>query len=468
MKHKINGIHFIGISGSGMNGIAEVLLNLGYRVSGSDLKETKTVRRLRKAGATIHIGHSECHVDKSKSDVIVVSTAIPKDNVELIRAKELKIPIVPRAMMLAELMRLRRGIAVAGTHGKTTTTSLIASVLGAGGLDPTFVIGGKLNVIEANAKLGAGDLIVVEADESDGSFLHLFAEIAVVTNINADHMETYGHNFEALKETFVNFLNRLPFYGLAAVCIDDDNVRSILENISKPVLTYGLSQDAQIRASNVIPKNDKMCFSVTRCGKKPLDIVLNLPGVHNVRNALATIAIATEVGVSDEVIQTALSEFKGVRRRFEHFGSIRLNDNTCFDLIDDYGHHPTEIAVTLKAIREAYPNRRIVLVFQPHRYTRTRDLFEDFVQVLSSADVLLLTEVYAAGEQPIIAADGRVLSRAIRVYGKLEPIFVETVEEIMDRLGDIVHDQDIVTVMGAGNIGDLAKNIRQAWGLYKQ
>ena len=462
MKHKVDGIHFIGISGSGMNGIAQVLVNLGYRVTGSDLKETKTVQRLRKAGATVHIGHDASHV--SNCDVVVVSTAISVDNVELVRAKELKIPIVPRAMMLAELMRLRRGIAVAGTHGKTTTTSLIASVLAAGGLDPTFVIGGKLNAVDANAKLGTGDLIVVEADESDGSFLHLFAQIAVVTNIDADHMETYGQNFETLKETFVNFLNRLPFYGLSAVCIDDSNVRSILDQISKPLITYGLSEDAQIRAIHVVSDGGKMRFSVVRENKNSLDIVLNLPGLHNVRNALAAIAVASEVGVSDQAICQGLSEFKGVRRRFEHFGSIRLNDHSCFDLIDDYGHHPTEIAATLDAVRGAYPDRRIVLAFQPHRYSRTRDLFEDFVQVLSQVDVLLLTEVYAAGEDAIVAADGRALSRAIRVYGKLEPIFVETVEDMKERFKDVVNDQDVLIVMGAGNIGNLAKDIHQAWG----
>ena len=463
MKHKIKGIHFIGISGSGMNGIAEVLLNLGYRVSGSDLKETKTVARLRAAGAIIYIGHSEHHVNNC--DVVVVSTAIAQDNVELIAAREKKIPIVPRAMMLAELMRLRRGIAVAGTHGKTTTTSLIASVLAAGGLDPTFVIGGKLNAVEANAKLGSGDIIVVEADESDGSFLHLLPQIAVVTNIDADHMETYGHDFETLKSTNPPPQNRLPFYGLAALCIDDTNVKSILDQVSKPLITYGLSKEAQIRAIDVVSNQGKMQFLALRPDREPLRIELNLPGMHNVRNALAVIAIATEVGVSDEAIITGLSEFKGVRRRFEYFGNIGLSHGKCFDLIDDYGHHPTEIAATLEAARGAYPGRRIVLAFQPHRYSRTRDLFEDFVQVLSSVDVLLLSEVYPAGEAPVIAADGRSLSRAIRVYGKIEPIFVDVVEDIMDRLEDVVCDQDVVIVMGAGNIGTLAREIRQRWGL---
>jgi UDP-N-acetylmuramate--alanine ligase len=462
VKHKVNRIHFIGISGSGMNGIAEVLLNLGYRVTGSDLAETKTVARLRKAGALIWIGHDADHVEGC--DVVVVSAAIKPDNTELMAAKEKKIPVVPRALMLAELMRLRRGIAVAGSHGKTTTTSLIASVLAIGQLDPTFVIGGRLNAVEANAKLGSGDLIVVEADESDASFLHLNPQIAVVTNIDADHLETYRYDFEVLKETFVTFLNRLPFYGLGVLCIDDANIASIIDELSKPVMTYGLSAAATVRAVDVVADGSKMRFSVIRPKRPRLDVVLNLPGLHNVRNALAAVCVATELNVADEAIIIGLSEFRGVRRRFQQYGPLRLADGRSFDIVDDYGHHPTEIAATITAARGVYPDRRIVLAFQPHRYSRTRDLFEDFVTVLSEADALILTEVYPAGEAPIVAADGRALARAIRVYGRIEPVFVETAAEIVDRLNDMIVDGDLVVMMGAGDIGKIAKPLATELG----
>lgn len=458
MKHKIKRIHCIGIAGSGMNGIAEVLLNLGYTVTGSDISETPVVARLRKAGAKIWIGHDAKNVQNA--DVVVVSTAIPAANPEVQEARAKRIPVVPRALMLAELMRLRRGVAVAGSHGKTTTTSLVASVLAAAGLDPTFVIGGKLNAADTNARLGAGDLIVVEADESDASFLYLSPEIAIVTNIDADHLETYHQNFAELKKAFSEFIDRLPFYGLGILCVDDPNIRDIMPMLSKPVQTYGLSEEAQVRAVDIVSEGGQMRFKVLRENKPALSVLLNLPGIHNVKNALAAVCVAMEVGVADEAIAKGLAEFNGVGRRFQHYGNVSLSENRLVTIIDDYGHHPTEIRATLEAVRGAYPGRRVVLAFQPHRYTRTRDLFEDFVSVLSGVDALVLTEVYPAGEAPIIAADGRALSRAIRVSGKIEPVFVDTIEELPERVTHVLQDNDVLLVMGAGSIGKTAAQVK--------
>jgi UDP-N-acetylmuramate--alanine ligase len=464
MKHKVQSIHFVGIGGAGMSGIAEVLLNLGYTVTGSDAAETATVKRLRQLGATVALGHHEANVQNA--DVLVVSTAIAQDNPELVGARGRNIPIVPRAVMLAELMRLRRGIGIAGTHGKTTTTSLVASVLAQGGMDPTFVIGGKLNSAGVNARLGQGDFIVVEADESDGSFLNLLPMIAVITNIDADHMDTYDHDFNKLKDAFVQFTAHIPFYGAAVVCIDDVNVREIVPKMSKTVITYGTSDDAQVRAFDVVDDNGRMNFKVERKGfgeELPiLNVTLNLPGLHNVRNALAAIAVATEVDVDDVAICQALQEFNGVGRRFQRYGEVAVSDakdGGTFTLIDDYGHHPVEMAATLAAARGAFPTRRIVLAFQPHRYTRTRDCFEDFVKVLSDADAVLLSEVYAAGEAPIVAADGRSLARALRVTGKVEPVFVEDVVNMPQAILDFVKNGDVVITMGAGSIGAVAAQV---------
>jgi UDP-N-acetylmuramate--alanine ligase len=453
MKHAVKHIHFVGIGGSGMSGIAEVLLTLGYKVSGSDLASSAATRRLTQLGATIALGHDAKYLDGA--DAVVVSTAVSHGNPEVQAARACRIPVVPRAVMLAELMRLKQGIAIAGTHGKTTTTSLVASVLAAGGLDPTFVIGGRLNSAGANARLGTGDYIVVEADESDASFLNLMPVVAVVTNIDNDHMETYGHDFARLKQAFVDFLARLPFYGSAVLCIDDPHVREILPFVSKPVITYGLAPEAQVRAVNVLAEGTRMNFAVQREGAQPLDIVLNLPGMHNVANALAAIAVAGEVGVPDAAIVQSLAEFTGVGRRFSRHGELAVPAGGHFTLIDDYGHHPVEMAATLEAARGAFPGRRIVLAFQPHRYTRTRDCFEDFVRVLSTADALLLAEVYPAGEAPIVAADSRSLARAVRVVGKVEPVFVESIDEMPDALLDAVRDGDVVIAMGAGSIGQL-------------
>lgn len=454
MKHKVKHIHFIGIGGSGMSGIAEVLLNLGFQVSGSDLGENTATKRLKKLGATIHLGHAAEQL--GKADAVVVSTAVREDNPEVMAARARHIPVVPRAMMLAELMRLRQGIAVAGTHGKTTTTSLAASVLAKGDFDPTFVIGGKLNSSGRNAKLGAGEFIVVEADESDASFLHLQPIIAVITNIDADHMETYGHDFTRLKQAFVDFVEHLPFYGMAVLCVDDANVREILPLITKPVTTYGLSESAQIRAVNVRHQGSKMCFTA-QCRQNgtpiDLDVTLNLAGVHNVLNALAAIAIGLEIGVAQQAIVAALAEFQGVGRRFQNYGEIKLANGGSFTLIDDYGHHPVEMAATLAAVRGAFPDKRLVLVFQPHRYTRTRDLFEDFVKVLCTVDALILTEVYAAGEAPIAAADGRTLMHAARVAGQQEAVFVEQVGDIPQAILRMASPGDVVVTMGAGSIG---------------
>ena len=469
MKHNIKNIHFVGIGGAGMSGIAEVLLNLGYHVSGSDAAEAANVKRLRGLGANVHIGHAAENVQKA--DVLVVSTAITADNPELVAARERNIPIVPRAVMLAELMRFRSGIGIAGTHGKTTTTSLVASVMGEGGLDPTFVIGGKLTSVGVNARLGQGDYIVAEADESDASFLHLSVVIAVITNIDQDHMDTYGHDFNKLKDAFVAFTRSIPFYGAAVVCIDDANVREIVPNLQKTVISYGLSEDAQVRAYDVVDANGQMRFKVSRTGfgedLPVLDVTLNLPGLHNVRNALAAIAVGTEVDVSDEAILKALAEFNGVGRRFQRYGQVKVSEARGggeFTLIDDYGHHPVEMAATLSAARGAFPNQRIVLAFQPHRYTRTRDCFEDFVSVLSGADGVLLTEVYAAGEPAIVAADGRALTRALRVAGKVEPVFVEQVAQMPQAIADYVQNGDVVITMGAGSIGGVAAKTLELLG----
>jgi UDP-N-acetylmuramate--alanine ligase len=459
MKHKVKHIHFVGIGGSGMSGIAEVLLNLGYIISGSDLSSNAASQRLATLGATIYTGHDAANI--GDADAVVTSTAVKADNPEVIAARAKHIPIVPRAMMLAELMRLKSGIAIAGTHGKTTTTSLVASILAQGGLDPTFVIGGRLNSAGANARLGSGDFIVVEADESDASFLNLLPVIEVITNIDADHMETYGHDLGRLKQAFIDFTNRLPFYGVAVLCIDDANVREIMESVSKPVVTYGFHEDAEVRAVDARAVAGKMEFTVIQKDYPALNVSLNQPGMHNVQNACAAIAIARELGVSDEAIAIALNEFHGVGRRFTRYGDIPLPVGGSFTLVDDYGHHPVEMAATLAAARGAYPGRRLVLAFQPHRYTRTRDLFEDFVRVISAADAVVLAEVYAAGEAPILAADGRALTRALRVAGKVEPVFVEDIQEMPETLLRQLHDGDVLIVMGAGSIsavpGKLAK-----------
>lgn len=467
MKHAIRKIHFIGIGGSGMSGIAEVLLNLGYQISGSDLSDSATLRRLNSLGIETHVGHAAENV--KEADAVVTSTAVKTDNPEVLAARERHIPIVPRAIMLAELMRLKNGVAIAGTHGKTTTTSLVASVLAAAGLDPTFVIGGRLNSVGANAKLGTGDYIVVEADESDASFLNLLPVMAVVTNIDADHMETYGHDFGRLKQAFVEFLHKMPFYGTAIVCSDDAGVRSILDDIARPVTTYGLNEGAQVRAVDVHAQNGQMHFKVQRRNGVTLpdmQVVLNLAGEHNVRNALAAIAVAVELGVPDEAVLRALAEFKGVGRRFQRYGEVRTVDGKGhFTVIDDYGHHPVEMAATLAAARGAFPGRRLVLAFQPHRYSRTRDCFEDFVKVISQGcDAVLLSEVYAAGEAPIVAADGRSLARALRVAGQMEPVFVEKIADMPQIILSNVRDGDVLLSMGAGSIGGVPAQLVELGG----
>ncbi|MDO8262591.1 MAG: UDP-N-acetylmuramate--L-alanine ligase [Gallionella sp.] len=481
MKHKVKHIHFVGIGGSGMNGIAEVLLNLGFQVSGSDIGINSATKRLKKLGAAVYLGHDGQNL--TTADAVVVSTAVKPDNPEVVAARARRIPVVPRAMMLAELMRLRQGIAVAGTHGKTTTTSLTASILAKGGFDPTFVIGGKLNSSGANARLGTGEFIVAEADESDASFLYLHPIIAVITNIDADHMETYGHDFGRLKQAFVDFVEHLPFYGMAMLCIDDANVREILPRISKPVTTYGFSEGAQIRAVNVRHQGGQMRFTA-QCRQngtpKDLEITLNLAGMHNVSNALAAIAIALETGVADDAIVAALAEFQGVGRRFQRYGEVKLTDplpnplplagegaidsspaggRGSFTLIDDYGHHPVEMLATLAAVRGAFPGKRLVLAFQPHRFTRTRDLFEDFVKVLCSVDALVLAEVYAAGEPPIVAADGRALMHALRVAGQNEAVFVENIQDMPQAIMQMARDGDVVITMGAGSIGGIPNKL---------
>jgi UDP-N-acetylmuramate--alanine ligase len=460
MKHKVKNIHFVGIGGIGMSGIAEVLINLGFNVSGSDLVSNATTKRLEGFGAKLYQSHATENL--GEADVVVVSTAVSERNPEVMAAREHHIPVVPRALMLAELMRFKQGIAIAGTHGKTTTTSLVASILAEAGMDPTFVIGGKLESASTNARLGAGEHIVVEADESDASFLHLSPILAVVTNIDRDHMETYEHSFDKLKSAFVEFLQQLPFWGMAVVCIDDHNVREILPRITKPVTTYGFSDDAGIRASDVRADNGKMHFKVTRTNGvvTALDVTLNLPGKHYVLNALAAIAIASELNVSDAAIIKALAEFKGVGRRFERYGEVATGKGGTFTLIDDYGHHPVEMRAVIAAARDAFPNRRLVLAFQPHRYTRTRDCFEGFVQVISSVDVALLTEVYSAGEVPIVAADTQTLIGAIKVLDKVSPIYVETTEALPEAIINVVQANDVVIVMGAGSIGQVAQKTK--------
>ena len=444
-----------------MSGIAEVLLNLDFSVSGSDLVVNATTKRLTDFGATVYQGHAAENL--GAADVVVVSSAVNEQNPEVIAARQKNIPVVPRALMLAELMRFRQGIAVAGTHGKTTTTSLIASILAEAGMDPTYVIGGKLEAANANAKLGTGEYIVAEADESDASFLHLTPVMAVVTNIDQDHMETYEHSFDKLKSAFVEFLQQLPFWGMAVVCIDDSNIREILPRVTKPVMTYGFSEDARIRAKNVRADDGKMHFTVQRINgvTTEFDVTLNLPGNHYVLNALAAIAIASELNVPDVAIIKALKEFKGVGRRFERYGEVAAKNGGSFTLIDDYGHHPVEMQAVIAAARAAFPERRLVLAFQPHRYTRTRDCFEDFVRVISSADAVVLTEVYAAGEAPIVAADTRSLIRAIRVAGKVEPLFVDSTDGLPQAILGLAQDHDVVIVMGAGSIGQVASQTKR-------
>jgi UDP-N-acetylmuramate--alanine ligase len=464
MKHRVKNIHFVGIGGSGMSGIAEVLLNLGYVVSGSDLGSNAATRRLSQLGAKVTKGHAAENVENA--DAVVTSTAVRPDNPEVLAARKRHIPIVPRAIMLGELMRLKQGIAIAGTHGKTTTTSLVASVLAQGGLDPTFVIGGRLTSAGANAKLGAGEFIVAEADESDASFLNLSPVIEVITNIDADHMETYDHDFAKLKQAFVEFTQRLPFYGVAILCLDDPHVREIMPMISKPIITYGFHAEANVRAIDAEAVGGHMQFTVIQEGYQPMQISLNQPGMHNVQNACAAIAIARELDVDDAATQKALTEFNGVGRRFTRYDDIPLRDADgkpagSFTLVDDYGHHPVETAATISAARGAYPGRRLVLAFQPHRYTRTRDLFEDFVKVLSSADVLVLAEVYAAGEQPIVAADGRSLAHALRVAGKVEPVFVEDIADMPASILAVVRDGDVVMTMGAGSISGVPAKLAE-------
>ena len=468
MKHKIKHIHFVGIGGSGMNGIAEVLLNLGFKVSGSDLAESAVTQRLQTLGAIIHYGHDAKNL--STADAVVTSTAVKADNPEVVAAREQRIPVVPRAVMLAELMRLRQGIAVAGTHGKTTTTSLVTSILAKGGYDPTFVIGGRLNSSGANARLGTGEFIVAEADESDASFLYLTPILAVVTNIDADHMETYGHDFGKLKQAFVDFVERLPFYGRAILCADDANVREILPRISKPITTYGLGEEAQIRAVDVRHEGGQMRFTAVcrhdeKClfEGKPLnlDVTLNLAGVHNVLNALAAIAVGLEVGVAPAAIVDALAEFEGVGRRMQRYGEIPLASGGSFTLIDDYGHHPVEMKATIAAVRGAFPGKRLLLAFQPHRFTRTRDLFEDFVKVLSGVDALALADIYAAGEAPIVGADGRSLMHALRVAGQSEAVFVEQIGDMPQTILQMARAGDVVLTMGAGSIGGMPNLVKQ-------
>ncbi|EJL87415.1 UDP-N-acetylmuramate--alanine ligase [Polaromonas sp. CF318] len=462
MKHAIKNIHFIGLGGAGMSGIAEVLHNLGYAISGSDLSDSATLQRLAKLGIKTFVGHAAGNL--AMVDAVVTSTAVQPDNPEVLAAREKRIPVVPRALMLAELMRLKQGIAIAGTHGKTTTTSLVASVLAEGGLDPTFVIGGRLNSAGANAKLGSGDYIVVEADESDASFLNLLPVMAVVTNIDADHMETYGHDFGNLKKAFVDFLHRMPFYGTAILCTDDPAVRDIVPQVSCPITSYGFGEDAQVRAVNVRAVGAQMHFTAQRRNGvtlPDLEVVLNLAGEHNVLNALSAIAIAVELNVPDAAVQKALADFRGVGRRFQSYGDMPAKAGGQFTVIEDYGHHPVEMAATLAAARGAFPGRRLVLAFQPHRYTRTRDCFEDFVKVIGQADAVLLSEVYAAGEPPIVAADGRSLARALRVAGKVEPVFVDEIEAMPQAIVDNALGGDVVMCMGAGSIGQVPARVAE-------
>ncbi|WP_428623425.1 UDP-N-acetylmuramate--L-alanine ligase [Sedimenticola sp.] len=453
---RIRHLHFVGIGGAGMNGIAQVMLNLGYKISGSDLKSNPAIGRLTKQGATIHIGHAESNIQGA--DAVVISTAVKDDNPEVRMAREKRIPVVPRAEMLAELMRFHFGIAVAGTHGKTTTTSLVASLLAEGGLDPTFVIGGRLNSAGTHARLGGGDFLVAEADESDASFLYLQPMMAIVTNVDADHMTTYGGDFNRLRQTFIEFLHHLPFYGLAILCIDDDEVRGLLPKVTRQVITYGESADADCRVSAIRQEGLRTHFQVTMAGEAPFDVTLNMPGRHNVLNALAAIVVAHEVGVDVAAIQRGLERFEGIGRRF-NATECSLADGRRFMLVDDYGHHPREVAATLDAVRAGWPDRRLVLAFQPHRYTRTQEQFDDFTQVLSRPDLLVLAEVYAAGEMPIAGADGRSLSRAIRARGQVDPVFVDPISELPELLYGLIQDDDIVLTLGAGDIGQIAATL---------
>jgi UDP-N-acetylmuramate--alanine ligase len=460
MKHAIKHIHFVGIGGVGMSGIAEVLFNLGYVVSGSDQADSATLQRLAAMGVQTFVGHSAGHV--VGADAVVTSTAVQADNPEVLAARQKHIPVVPRALMLAELMRLKTGIAIAGTHGKTTTTSLVASVLAEGQLDPTFVIGGRLNSAGANARLGKGDYIVVEADESDASFLNLLPVMAVVTNIDADHMETYGHDFGRLKQAFVDFLHRMPFYGTAILCTDDAGVRAIEQQVTCRVTSYGFDEDAQVRAVNVRAVDGQMHFTVQRRNGQALPdlaVVLNLPGRHNVLNALSAIAVAAELNVEDAAVVRALANFKGVGRRFQRYGECPAQGGGRFTLVDDYGHHPVEMAATLAAARGAFPGRRLLLAFQPHRYSRTRDCFEDFIKVIAQADAVLLAEVYGAGEAPIVAADGRSLARALRLAGRIEPVFVDDIAAMPQAIVDTARAGDVVVCMGAGSIGAVSAQV---------
>ena len=450
---RINTIHFVGIGGSGMCGIAEVLLNLGYAVQGSDVKASSVTRWLGSLGAKITLGHAAANI--AGSDVVVVSGAIARGNPEVDAALEQRIPVVPRAEMLAELMRFRYSIAVAGTHGKTTTTSLVSSILAEGGEDPTFVIGGLLKSAGSNARLGTGRYLVAEADESDASFTRLQPLIAIVTNIDKDHLATHGGDFELLKESFLDFLHNLPFYGLAVLCVDDENIQSIQRRVGRPILSYGLSPTADVRAENIRRSGLQTTFDVVRPSGAPLSVTVNLPGQHNVLNSLAAIAVALEVGVDDSSIQRALASFQGVERRMQHIADVQTSVGRV-TIVDDYGHHPTEVAATLEALRQGYAGRRLILAFQPHRYTRTHDLIDDFGKVLSTVEVLLVTEVYAAGEAPIAGADGRAICRAVRSRGLVEPLFVEKVEELAESLKDIIRDGDVIVTMGAGNISAIA------------
>ena len=453
---RVRRIHFVGIGGAGMGGIAEVLVNEGYRVSGSDIARNAVIDRLESLGTQIYIGHTEASV--KDADVVVVSTAINASNPEIKAAKESRIPVVRRAEMLAELMRYRHGIAIAGTHGKTTTTSLIASIYAQADRDPTFVIGGLLNSAGTNARLGSSRYLIAEADESDASFLHLQPMVSVVTNIEADHMDTYGGDFEQLKNTFVDFLHNLPFYGIAVVCIDDDVIRNIMPRIGRHMVTYGFSNDADVQALNFEQFGHQSQFTVRRKDKQDLTLILNLPGRHNVLNALAAIAVATEDDIDDEAIIQALAEFQGIGRRFQHLGEFDTPKGNVM-LVDDYGHHPTEVAATIRAARAGWPNKRLVMAYQPHRYTRTRDLYEDFVDVLSQVDCLLLLDVYSAGETPIPGADGRSLARSIRLRGVVDPVFIASPEQLIQVLPSILEDGDLLITQGAGNIGALSKNL---------
>ena len=458
---RIRRIHMIGVGGSGMSGIAEVLVNLGYEVAGSDLRASAVTERLSRLGVEIFVGHAEDNI--AGADVVVTSSAVEEDNPEVIAARTVRVPIVPRAEMLAELMRYRHGIAVAGTHGKTTTTSLIAAVLGEGGLDPTFIIGGLVNSVGSNAQLGAGRILIAEADESDASFLHLQPMVAVVTNIEADHMETYGGDFAVLRRTFIEFLHNLPFYGVAVLCIDDPVVRELLPEVSRQVMTYGFSEDADYRICDMQPDGLSTTFEVQRPGDAPpLLIELSMPGRHNVLNATAAVVVACDEGLEDADIQQGLREFAGVGRRFTRVGEIAFPAGSA-ELIDDYGHHPTEVKATLDSLRQAWPGRRVVMVYQPHRYTRTRDFYEDFVAVLSECDALVLLDVYPAGEDAIPGADSRSLTRSIRQRGKLEPVFAERIEDVPGLLGRMVEDGDVVVTQGAGNISQLTQDLQQAY-----